>query len=272
MHLMYVDESGDDGFKLDLPPDTPGSSKVFIRTGLIVHDRRWRRVNSEIKRFRTNHDIPRNIEIHASAIMRGGKKHYNSEGRRIDNPNWYGKVMPNKDDQRKLLVELCRCIGSLSDITLICIVIDKTRIDQTHPEGFVHLPKHQSWEFLIERYNLFLRRQKDRIGIIISDAVEDQMEKTHRDFAKSIYDKSPHVHEFHFIESIFFEPSDSSFGFILAAADYRCGILCVLQEIRFSGFIVLRLSLEENLQRQRPARGHRTEDMAVDSGRLKALR
>lgn len=31
MHLMYVDESGDDGFKLDLPPDTPGSSKVFAR-------------------------------------------------------------------------------------------------------------------------------------------------------------------------------------------------------------------------------------------------
>ena len=57
MHLMYVDESGDDGFKLDLPPDTPGSSKVFIRTGLIVHDWCWRRVNSEIKRFRTIHDI-----------------------------------------------------------------------------------------------------------------------------------------------------------------------------------------------------------------------
>lgn len=221
MHLMYVDESGDDGFKLDLPPDTPGSSKVFIRTGLIVHDWCWRRVNSEIKRFRTSHEIPRNIEIHASAIMRGGKKQYNREGRRMDNLNWYGEVMPNKDDRRKLLTELCRSIGSLSDITLICIVIDKTRIDQTHPEGFAHLPKDRSWEFLIERYNLFLRRQKDGIGIIISDAVEDQMEKTHRDFVKLIYENSPHVHEFRFIESIFFEPSDSSLMLQVAdAASY----------------------------------------------------
>lgn len=221
MHLMYVDESGDDGFKLDLPPDTPGSSKVFIRTGLIVHDWCWRRVNSEIKRFRTIHDIPRNIEIHASAIMRGRKKHYNPEGRRIDKPNWYGEVMPNKDDRRKLLIELCRSIGSLSDITLICIVIDKTRIDRTHPAGFANLPKDRSWEFLIERYNLFLRRQKDRIGIIISDAVEDRMEKTHRDFAALIYGNSPHVRECHFIESIFFEPSDSSLLLQIAdAASY----------------------------------------------------
>ena len=74
MHLMYVDESGDDGFKLNPQSDTPGSSKFFIRTGLILHDRCWRRVNAEIKKFRTAHKIPGNVEIHASAIVRGGEK------------------------------------------------------------------------------------------------------------------------------------------------------------------------------------------------------
>ena len=217
MHLMYVDESGDDGFKLNPQSDTPGSSKFFIRTGLILHDRCWRRVNAEIKKFRTAHNIPGSVEIHASAIVRGGEKRYKRKGGRVDIPNWYGEFMPKKEDRRNLLTELCRLIGSLSDITLICAVIDKTLIDQTHPAGFAHLPKDRSWEFLIERYNLFLNNQQDRIGIIISDAVEYGMEKRHRDFARLIYENSPHVHEFHFIESIFFEPSDSSL--LLQSAD-----------------------------------------------------
>ena len=47
------------------------------------------------------------------------------------------------------------------------------------------------------------------------------MEKTHGDFAALIYGNSPHVRECHFIESIFFEPSDSSLLLQIAdAASY----------------------------------------------------
>ena len=36
------------------------------------------------------------------------------------------------------------------------------------------------------------------------------IKRTHREFAKAIYTQSSHVKEFHFIESILFEPSESS--------------------------------------------------------------
>ena len=49
-----------------------------------------------------------------------------------------------------------------------------------------------------------------QIGIIISDAIQDKIEKVHREFARAIYEKSLHVQPFHFVESILFEPSDSS--------------------------------------------------------------
>lgn len=47
-------------------------------------------------------------------------------------------------------------------------------------------------------------------GIIISDASQDAIEKKYREFAREIYQNSAHVQETHFIESILFEPSDSS--------------------------------------------------------------
>lgn len=105
--------------------------------------------------------------------------------------------------------DCCKLINSIEDITLIFIIIDKTRLDTTFP-GYRNIPKENSWEFLIERYNFFLNNAKDQVGIIISDAVEHNIEKTHREFARAIYTQSSHVKEFHFIESIMFEPSESS--------------------------------------------------------------
>ena len=48
------------------------------------------------------------------------------------------------------------------------------------------------------------------MGVIISDAVQDKIEKKHREFARSLYTQSSHINEYHFIESILFEPSESS--------------------------------------------------------------
>lgn len=170
MHILYVDESGDDGFPANnifSPNDTP--SNKFIRTGLIIHDWKWKRIN-----------------------------------------------------RMNLLKDCCMLINSIEDITLIFIVIDKTLIDTTI-SGYRNIPKENSWEYLIERYNLFLNNTKDQVGIIISDAVEHNIEKTHREFARAIYTQSSHVKEFHFIESIMFEPSESSNLLQLVdVASYAC--------------------------------------------------
>lgn len=210
MHLLYVDESGDDGFPASRTfPDGGSPSKVFIRTGLIVHDRQWQRVNRKINDFKAKLKIPKSIEIHATDIRRGKHKIYTSSRKRKEVPNWYGENYPALSDRVELLEKICRFISTLDEITLICIVIDKQAINIDYPD-FNEIPKNNSWEFLIERYNLFLKKSRDKVGIIISDAVQDKIEKTHREFAKAIFEQSIHVKSQHFIESIMFEPSDSS--------------------------------------------------------------
>lgn len=53
MHILYVDESGDDGFLKDQlyhPGLTP--TKHFLRTGLVIHDWKWFKINKEINDYR----------------------------------------------------------------------------------------------------------------------------------------------------------------------------------------------------------------------------
>ena len=211
MHILYVDESGDDGFPGDniFSPENAPSNK-FVRTGLIIHDWKWKKTNDIIADFKFNKRIPKDMELHATEIRRGKKKIIDSKTKkRREVSNWYGQQFPNTDDRLNLLRDCCKLINSIADITLIFIVIDKTMIDTTS-SGYKNIPKENSWEYLIERYNLYLNKAKDKVGIIISDAIEHKIEKTHREFARAIYTQSSHVKEFHFVESILFEPSESS--------------------------------------------------------------
>ena len=200
MQIMYVDESGDYGF-------ASGSSSVFIRTGLIVHGRHWSAVNKTIVKAKENRNIPKTVEIHAAEIVRGRSKVWVS-GNRRERTNWYGKNYPDKSDRLEILKDFCKLLKK-HNLTLICIVIDKSKINKrTH--NYKDLPKDKSWELLIERYNKFLVDARDKKGLIISDAVQDKIEKKHREFARNLYEQSDHIDEYHFIESILFEPSDSS--------------------------------------------------------------
>ena len=72
MHILYVDESGDDGFSPSNVYSNPnGQSRVFIRTGLAIHDWRWRKINQDIQSLRYKYKIPNSVEIHATEIRRG---------------------------------------------------------------------------------------------------------------------------------------------------------------------------------------------------------
>jgi len=207
---MYVDESGDDGFLSNnsyLPGQTP--TKFYIRTGLVIHDWKWKNINTSINNFKFSKRIPGDIELHATEILSGRKRGYDKNtGKRKSIPNWYGINYPERKDRFELLSEICSMVSQL-DISIINIAIDKSKINQ-NVNNFERMPKEKSWEMLIERYNLFLNNAADKIGIIISDAIEMNLEKEHREFAKAIYTTSLHVKESHFVESILFEPSDSS--------------------------------------------------------------
>jgi hypothetical protein len=101
--------------------------------------------------------------------------------------------------------------------------INKSKIKNT-VVNYKDFPKLKSWEFLIERYNLYLTNQVDQKGIIVCDAITNSIEKEQREFARAIYTNSFHVQQHHFIESILFEPSESSNILQLVdIAAYACG-------------------------------------------------
>lgn len=153
---MYVDESGDDGFS-ENKHYTVGSTptQFYIRCGIILHDRKWKRANEAIDGWKYSRKIPKQVELHATEILNGKEKYYNRDGKRKSRPNWYGKNFPNRKKRIEILKSLCETVSKLP-LTAIAIMIDKSKIKRTHT-NFKNLPKERSWEFLIERYNLFLK-------------------------------------------------------------------------------------------------------------------
>ena len=209
MHLVYVDESGDDGFSKSGSykfSETP--SPFFTRTAVIVHDWKWQSIVNDIKTFRIKHSIPASEEIHATEILNGRSKGYSSSGKRTSPFNFYGQQWPNRSDRRNLLLDLCQSIVTL-DLSFVSVVIDKSKIDMSK-SNFRKIPKDFSWELLIERINYFLSEAKDKRGMMISDATARNMEKHHRAYAKALFASSLHIKKFHFVETLLFEPSDSS--------------------------------------------------------------
>ena len=209
MHLVYVDESGDDGFsKSGLYKHSETPSPFFTRTAVIVHDWKWQSIVNAIKAFRIKYSIPASEEIHATEILNGRSKSYSSPGRRTSHINFYGQKWPKRSDRKNLLLDLCQSIVAL-DLSFVGVVIDKLKIDMSK-SNFRKIPKDFSWELLIERINYFLSEARDKRGMMISDATERNMEKYHRAYAKALFASSLHIKEFHFIETLLFEPSDSS--------------------------------------------------------------
>ena len=211
MYLIYVDESGDDGFRFDndySSKTTP--QQFFIRAALIVHDKKWQAVNQKIDKLKNDWGIPRDVELHATEILNGReKKHDPRAKKRVDVPNFYGKNFPERAKRKDLLMAVCHLIQTL-DVTVIGTVIDKAKILKNPGEDHRLLPKNNSWEYLVERMNLFLSKQTDKNGMIISDAIQYQIEKEHRAFINALYAKSKHIKPIYFVESILFEPSESS--------------------------------------------------------------
>ena len=211
MHLIYVDESGDDGFKEDNDYSSLTTPRqFFIRTALIVHDMKWQTVNQKIEALKKRWQILPNVELHATEILNGReKKHDSNTKKRIDVPNFYGTTFPDRSRRKDLLLDVCRLIKNL-DVTVIGVIIDKAKIQQGKNGDHRSLPKNNSWEFLVERMNLFLSSQRDQRGMIISDAIQNQIEREHREFIKALYAQSMHIKQSYFVESILFEPSESS--------------------------------------------------------------
>lgn len=127
MYMMYVDESGDPGL---INSPTP----IFVLSGLIIHELRWRQTLDEIlefrKRMKSTFGLLVSEEIHASPfINRPGKL-----------------VRIRRNDRLTILRHYADLLASISDLSIISIIVNKTG----KPAGYdVHF---NAWQALIQRF------------------------------------------------------------------------------------------------------------------------
>lgn len=202
MNLMYVDESGDPGYREDGKPYRLGNgpSPFFIRVGVIICESDWMRVVRRLREFRLKHALTRHDEIHASAI-------------------WAGREMPwarwHTSNRKALLADYLSLVGSCPEVSLLAVIIDKKNVRARHRRGLeserIRNPKLRSLELLAERFTSVLRtRGITERGLMILDSVEVADDQMHRGFQEYLYRASRNVREDRFIESCLAEPSESS--------------------------------------------------------------
>jgi len=191
--MMFVDESGDPGYPRNGNWESFEGSIRFARVGAILHGRKWRAWNRRLTQFKQNRGLTWDSELKASHIRRG-------EGAFV------GWDRPRRD---LFMQDILQLIGGNIDITILGIVIDKTQVDITRGDRLVK-PEIRSMELLLERYNLFLRQQRDRNGIVVLDPVHEDSDDNIRHFQSYLQARSVHLQPLHIVESTFFAKSHTS--------------------------------------------------------------
>lgn len=193
MHMMFVDESGDVGYPPNGNWSNWGGTKLFVRVGVIIHGWKWKAWNDRLLQFKKNRGLTWDAEIKASDIRRGLRSFV----------GW------DRNRRRLFLQDLATLIGQNIDITLMGIVIDKTRINLSQRARIIK-PEIRSLELLLERYNLFLRSQRDKCGIVILDPIKESSDDNLRRFQSFLCAQSPNLRPLHIVESTFFAKSHTS--------------------------------------------------------------
>ncbi|MCH8241888.1 MAG: DUF3800 domain-containing protein, partial [Planctomycetes bacterium] len=177
MHLMYVDESGDPGLPADGKfAENGGPTRYFVRAGVIVHAWKWWGVNDSIASFKKSRSLPWSAELRAHDL-RSGKGAFKG---------W--KVA----DRLVVLDDLLDTVGKELDISILAVVIDKTKVDPLQRSRYSN-PSVRSFEFLLERYSSFLGQQSDRCGVAILDSVEQKNDANLRYFQSFLRERSEHL-------------------------------------------------------------------------------
>lgn len=151
MYLMYVDESGDCGVQ-----NSP--TEFFVLSGLVLHELRWRDVHSALIEFRSrmkaSYGLGMRDELHASHFM--------------TRP---GKFATIPKHQRLLIIrEFAGFLGSLSDVSLINVLVDKAG----KPPGYDVFA--MAWKALLQRFENTMSHRNfsgpanpDERGMVFSD-------------------------------------------------------------------------------------------------------
>jgi hypothetical protein len=200
MYVLYADESGRSGLY-------DASQPYHILGGLAFHDSEWtnieRELIAEIDAIVPQPRLP-DWEIHMAHLFHG-KGHF--------------KAMPRstRDD----IVECVLNLFARHRMTLFMMVIDKA----AHIARYYWPvpPAKLAYEFMIERFELYLHRQTDKVGMIVSDEQKGE-EKTIRAAHESYRRRgTSQLRIDYVIETPFFVPSHNSWMIqIVDVATFWC--------------------------------------------------
>lgn len=200
MHLLYVDESGKSGLRDPVQP-------FYVLGGLAIHDSDWHTVERALIAAVDSlvpPPRPPEWEIHMVQIMYG-KGHFKGISRH------------DRD-------QLVRCVTDIlagHPLTLFMMVIDKQALcaRYLYPDP----PEATAYKFMMERFDWYLHRQTDKIGIIVSDDQKGQ-ERTIRDAHEMYRRNGTNAMSIDYIaETPFFVPSHHSWMIQLVdGATYWC--------------------------------------------------
>jgi len=193
MHMMFVDESGDPGYPKDGNWRKWQGSALYARVGAIIHGWKWKSWNTRLEQFKNNRGLRWDSELKASHIRRGES-------------SFVGWDRPRRE---WFMNEVLDLIGANEDITLFGVVVDKTKVD---PQSSARIakPEIRSMELLLERYNLFLRGQRDKSGIVVLDPIHGVNDDNIRHFQSYLQVHSEHLQPLHIVEGTFFAKSHTS--------------------------------------------------------------
>jgi Protein of unknown function (DUF3800) len=187
MYLLYTDESGKSGLRDPIQP-------YHALGGVVVHDSDWLAVERDLMgRIDALVPPPRvdGWELHMTDIWNG--KGFCRRIPRATREALWGAVLDVIDAHR---------------LTLFMMVIDKAAHVQqyAHPQS----PESLVYEFMIERFDRFLHRQGDRVGMVVADEAkgqEDTIRAAHASYrASGTSQQSIH----YVVETPFFVPSHYS--------------------------------------------------------------
>jgi hypothetical protein len=184
MHFLYVDESGKSGLHDQAQP-------FFVLGGLAIHDSQWVPMEHDLNdRIDALVPPPRNHdwELHMADMFHGN--------RLFDG-------VPRAT--RRALWEAVLDVLDQHQATLIFVAIDKAALRAKY--AFPSPPETIAYRYMMERFNTFLGRREDQLGMIVSDdqkGAEDTIRKAHSEYRKhgtgyAVLD--------HIIETPFFAPS-----------------------------------------------------------------
>jgi hypothetical protein len=151
MFLMFVDESGDTGL-------VRSPTRYFILCGMVLHELRWDQHVNTLLAFRQDMKARFGLkfreEIHATDL--------------INNPGPLNRIP--KHHRLEIVRSFADCLGSMTDINLISVVVDK----QGKATGYDVFQK--AWEALIQRFENTIShhnfpgpRNPDERGMLICD-------------------------------------------------------------------------------------------------------